>query len=470
MRRISVCFRGGAVTACWILLAIVFFGAPVPAQEPSSVEQALENLSNALQRDTSLDDAIRKALSDLVEALKAERGGEPAPAPVAPPPAITTEDVAPAVDQYLESRAPNEAGGRGADLKDRLKFSGDFRLRHESSVNQDTSQDRHRERVRLRVGGTYQVTDELLFGARLITGNPDEPQSANQDLGNVFDSFEISLDRVYLTYEPGWSAGSWVTAGKFAYPLTRNPVFGRLIWDGDVQPEGIVLGHTFEDLGRLEELRFVVSDFIVDERGGADDAIALVLQGAGRIAIAEHWKGDVALSYFLYSGIDTVGDPGFAISDNSGNALFDSDGDSIPDRFVSDFEIINPMLAITWDGWRMPLTISGEYIKNFEANIPEDQGWAVGAALGVTKDKGDWRVYYQYQLVEQDAVLSAVSQDEFLFSTNFKGHVFGAQYQLTKQIRLHTWALVAQRDEPIAALGQTDQAQWKIRGDFLVRF
>lgn len=449
-----------------MLLAIVFFGAPVPAQEPSSVERALENLSKALQHDTSLDAATREALSELVEALRAERSGVAS----TDPPEVTPEDVAPAVDQYLESRAPDEEGGRLAGLKDRLTFSGDFRLRHESSINQDTSRDRHRERVRLRVGGTYQVADELLFGARLVTGDPDDPGSVNQTLGNVFDSFEFTLDRAYLTYTPDWSPKSWATAGKFAYPLIRNPVYGRLIWDSDIQPEGLVLGHAFENLGRLEELRIVLSEFLVDERAGADDALAFVLQGAGQIAIAENWKANAALSYFLYSGIDTAGDPGFAISDNAGNALFDSDGDLIPDRFVSDFEIINPMVAVTWDGWKMPLTISAEYIKNFEANIANDQGWAVGAALGATKDKGDWRVYYQYQLVEQDAVLSAVAQDEFLFKTNFRGHVFGAQYQLTKQIQLHTWALVAERDEPIAALGQTGQSQWKLRGDFLVRF
>ncbi len=469
MRRIPVRFSRRAIAGCWILLAFVVFSLPSSAQGPSEVEQALERLGDTLERDQSLDPAMRKALSDLVEALRNERSDELSVPPVDAP-EVTAEDVAPAVDHYLESRAPDEKSGNLTGLKGRLKFSGDFRFRHESSVNLDTSQDRHRERLRLRVGATYQVTDELVFGTRIITGNPDDPQSANQDLGNVFDSFDVSLDRFYLTYEPRWSTGSWVTAGKFAYPLVRNPVFGQLIWDGDVQPEGIVLGHAFEDLGRLEELRFIVSEFLVDERKGADDAIALVLQTSGRIAIAENWTGDVALSYFLYSGIDTVGDPGFAISDNSGNALFDSDGDMIPDRFVSDFEIINPMLAVTWDGWKMPLTISGEYIKNFEANIAGDQGWAVGAALGATKDKGDWRIYYNYQVVEQDAVLSTFSQDEFLFSTNFKGHVFGVKYQLSKEIQLHTWALVAERDVPDATLGQTDQSQWKLRGDFLVRF
>ena len=469
MRRIPVYFRGRAVAAYWILLALVVFSLPSSAQEASEVERALENLSKALQRDTSLDAATREALSDLVEAFKAERKDGVSVAPAGAP-EVTREDVAPAVDQDLESRSPDDEGGRLAGLKDRLKFSGDFRLRHESNINQDIRKDRHRERIRLRVGGTYQIADELLFGARLVTGDPDDPQSANQTLGNVFDSLEISLDRVYLTYRPDWSTGSWVTVGKFAYPLIRNPVFGQLIWDNDVQPEGIVFGHAFEDLGRLEELRFVVSDFLVDERTLADDALALVLQGSGKIVIADAWTADVALSYFLYSGIDKVGFLGFAGSDSAGNALFDSTGNTIPDSFVSDFEIVNPMAAITWDGWKLPLTISGEYIKNFEANIAGDEGWAVGAALGDTKDRGDWRIYYQYQLVEQDAVFTPFVQDEFLFATNFKGHVFGAKYQLTQQIQLHARALAAERLEPRIAIGETDQTQWKIRGDFLVRF
>ena len=114
-----------------------------------------------------------------------------------------------------------------------------------------------------------------------------------------------------------------------------------------------------------------------------------------------------------------------------------------------------------------------EYVAKVVGSVGGTEAAKAPAAVvesAATKDKGDWRIYYQYQLVEQDAVFTPVVQDEFILATNFKGHVFGAKYQLTKQIQLHTWALVAQRDQPIAALGQTDQSQWKIRGDFLVNF
>jgi hypothetical protein len=457
----------GCFKTLGLLLILIFIGMPAHAQEGTAVEKALQQLHDALKEDSSLDPAVRDALSGLVDALKEERGVSDSTAPQST--AITPEQVAPAVDEYLESKGkPDEHGG--TSLKDRLNISGDFRLRHESSVRQDIKRDRHRDRVRVRVGGTYDVNDQLTFGARIITGDPDDPQSSNQTLGNMFDSFDLSLDRAYLAYAPQWAPDSTITAGKFAYPLRRNPVFGQLVWDGDVQPEGITIGHAKNLDGRVEQLRFVAGQFIVEERGGAKDATALVLQGSGRVGLAPDLSAELAVGYFRYSNLETDGDPGFSGTDNAGNALIDTDGDMIPDKFASDFEIINPIVSMTYGGWKMPLTLSAEYIKNLEAEIDDDEGFGIGAALGKTGDEGDWRFYYQYQVVEQDAVLSAVSQDEFLFGTNFKGHVFGSQYQLKKNIQLHLWALAAERDEPIMALGQNDQTQWKIRGDIVIKF
>ena len=81
MRGIPVCRSGRglgrAVVGFWILLAFVFFGAPFQVQEPSEVEQALECLSDVLQRDQSLDPATRRALFDLVEAPNSKRADTP---------------------------------------------------------------------------------------------------------------------------------------------------------------------------------------------------------------------------------------------------------------------------------------------------------------------------------------------------------------------------------------------------------
>ena len=44
--------------------------------------------------------------------------------------------------------------------------------------------------------------------------------------------------------------------------------------------------------------------------------------------------------------------------------MVDTDGDTVADAFLSDFSILNPIAAVTYDGWAMPLTLSGEYIFN----------------------------------------------------------------------------------------------------------
>jgi len=79
-------------------------------------------------------------------------------------------------------------------------------------------------------------------------------------------------------------------------------------------------------------------------------------------------------------------------------------------------------------------------------------------------------VYYQWQKVEQDAVFSLVSQDDFLVTTNFSGHVTGTRYQFTDTIQLHLWALISQRGIPDKTAGQTRQSQWRLRSDVNIKF
>ena len=69
----------------------------------------------------------------------------------------------------------------------------------------------------------------------------------------------------------------------------------------------------------------------------------------------------------------------------------------------------------------------GEYILNLLAEGEDQQGWAIGISLGKYKKQGGWKLYYQWQVVEEDAVFSAYAQDDFLFQTNHESHVFGGK-------------------------------------------
>jgi hypothetical protein len=350
-----------------------------------------------------------------------------------------------------------------------LKLYGDFRLRHESSFKLDDKKDRNRQRLRMRVGLNYQIHPELLLGGRLVTGDADDPNSTHVTLGDVADDLEVTLDRLFLTYRPDWLEGAFGTAGKFQHPFYTNPVYGELVWDGDVQPEGVVLGRSLSNVAGLAELGVTVGGYSVLEQGDASDTHMVVGELRGRMRPDPNLSATAATSYYHYGDLTPDGSTDI-VADNAGNAVADTNGDMMPDEFVSDFGIWNTVLGVDYSGACAPLRAGAQYVKNTRAEIDGDQAWTAGLAVGSAARAGDWRAYYQYQVVEQDAVFSAFAQDDFLFSTNHKSHLFGVNHQLTDKVGLHLWALVSAREETFAS-PTTDSArdQWRVRLDLNVK-
>lgn len=410
---------------------------PVMAQ--TATESALERAEKALAQEQALAPETKAALQDLIRALREERTKPAVAKPGVPSAAKPTS---------------------------KFKASGDVRLRHESNFNLDDQPARHRERLRLRMGGTYQVTDEVTAGVRIVTGQRTDAQSPHVTLGEVFHKMEASFDRVYLSYKPKGVAGLAVTAGKFAHPFYVNPVYGDLVWDADAQPEGVALSYSRKGSGAIDKWDFTVGEYLLLEQP-VQDARSFVAQAAVHGKLGKYWKPSLALGYYRYGDLTPSGAQPI-VAENAGNATVGA-GPTLD--FASRFSILNPIMALRYDKGRQPLVFSAEYIKNLKANIPQDSGYAFGAALGSARKKGDWRTYYQWQKVGQDAVLSVVSQDDFLLQTNHRSHLLGANYQLRDNLGLHLWALVSQR-ENLGATPTTDSGkhQWRLRLDTNVAF
>jgi Putative porin len=429
-----------------ILLILAASGLSRSAQAEDTVEDALRQLATALLQDPNLAPTTKKALTQVIDALESERMHGATPAATSGP-----------VPESHESRKPK---------LEKFSFSGDLRLRHESNLNLDTGPDRHRQRLRLRLGGEIELTPTLKIGTRLVSGNPDNPKSTHQTLGNGFDSFDVSLDRVYVHYTPAWMENGWVTAGKFGDPFERNPIFDGLVWDNDVQPEGVAFGYAFDSVPGLDSVTFVLGSYVLQERSRNDNAYVAAGQVSIHKTLTDTLAGNMVLGYYSYSDLDMPD----VLRHNGGNAVVDTNGDGTPDAFTSNFGILNPMASVTYTGWKKPITLSTEYMRNLRAQIADDTGWVLGIAVGTTKKRRDWKIYYQWQKIEQDAVFSLVSQDDFLWTTNFSGHVTGAKYQITDSIQLHLWALISQRDNPDRMAGQTRQTQWRLRSDVNIKF
>src|SRR5258706_5540785 len=140
------------------------------------------------------------------------------------------------------ARLETDLGNSRKDIEERLKtlgpfaFSGDLRLRAEPTFGgpSDLSQDRVRERIRLRVNAVARLNDQLRGGFSLASGDLNNPISTNQTTNQYTTRKPIAIDRAYATYNPSWFRPLTVTGGKFAYPWFNT----EMVWDKDLNPEG----------------------------------------------------------------------------------------------------------------------------------------------------------------------------------------------------------------------------------------
>ena len=330
----------------------------------------------------------------------------------------------------------------------RWTFNGDFRLRGEFNDNAPGTVDRHRQRMRFRFGGTFAVNDEITVGARMITGNADDPNSPHVDLGDVLNSFELSLDRLYVQYTPAEVEGLALLGGKFGHPMYRNPVYGELVWDADVQPEGFAAAYRCDGCGPVDSFGIQAATVAVLEQSGSEEAWAHWLGVDFSSSTGDDSKIDGGLSYTFFGDL-TPGGSGAIAGDLSGNSLTGTEA-------TSDYGILDAILAYHSGA----LIVSGEFINNIRAaDTVGDTGVAVGAALKTDAGK----FYYQYATIEQDAILTAISQDDMLLATNYNSHMLGWKKGLTERVGLHVWVMASEPNELLA--GMVDEMIYRFRVD-----
>ncbi len=427
--------------SCVVVLVAI---GSASGQQSGDLPARLERLKQAADKDPSLSSELKSAIADVADGLQRR-----VPAGAAEPSAL---------DKIFQ----------------KLRFSGDFRLRHETDFHLDDRESRNRERFRLRFGAEYDLNEPIIIGARLATGATTDENSPHQNLGESFDKKPISLDRAFATWKPEFLAGAWLTAGKFAHPFETNPVFAELVWDADIQPEGVAAAwkHAFADGG---DIALVAGEYLLldnSTNSSLESASAWVAQVSAHQKLGDHDRLLEAVGVYRYQRLNPDDINGSRlVGENNGNLLVDTNGDAILDDFASRFTIWNPILALEDSTLGPPVTFAAEYVWNPRARHDADIGWSTGVKVGRNKAMGDWQVYYEWQVMEQDAVLSSFTNDDFLFGTNFRGHLFGARYQLLDKTELHVWASAMRRDD----LGTTkttdsDKLQWRARIDVNFRF
>lgn len=358
---------------------------------------------------------------------------------------------------------------KSIDWLDRFTFAGDMRVRSEGFFQESgpNAQARVRERIRLRFGATMKISDEVLAGLRLASGDANDPISTNQTLTEEFTRKPISLDQAYITLTPKQSIGlgeyPWnpitLTGGKFANPVFRPKAVmnSELIWDDDVTPEGLSETFTLWDSGEGLLRRFQINalQWTMRENARAADAWVFGGQVMGAFQILPKARLTLAAADYFFAKSDfmaqarntntalvltntvvlrdgTIVKGGFPIAPGTGNKQIKS--------YLGGFNIINPSVQLDYDtGYpKWPLAVMADLAYNNDAGT--NKNWAVwaGASLGATKNPGDWAFSALWGHVETDSVVSFFTYSDFGRSggTNVEGPFVKIDYMLFPRLTL----------------------------------
>jgi hypothetical protein len=335
--------------------------------------------------------------------------------------------------------AQDPAAARPPSLWERLSLDASGRIRGESTFDQLNGEDRHRGRMRLRLGARYELTEEVAAAARLSTASdPPDANNPHWDFGEGSDAFQggdVVLDRFYLDWQA--RAALELRAGKFGHAYSAPPVVGEFLWDDDVQPAGLAaVWAPAREEGRMGyDLRAV--EYVAVENGGDDDSTLFGLQGNLYLTPGEASALQLATSYSNWSSLDA----------NAGS--FGNQGNT---DVTGDFGIIDAFALYTLDKGPLDrVQAFAEVMYNAEDDDGEDTGYALGARLGKWGAEDDLNVFASWYDLDANAVFSPVSQDDTPIpgtgvGDGMQGVIAGGQYFVADNLSIKLWGLTSDAD------------------------
>lgn len=351
--------------------------------------------------------AIKQALVELSERLAALEAGR---------------------DSAPRKSAPAAAPG----WPDRIQLKGDLRYRHEG-IDEDTKEERTRQRIRARVGLVATVSDSAEVGVQIASGS-DDPTSTNQTLDGGASTKGVGLDLAYFSIKP--AAGNKITGGKMKKPWYL-PGKSSLIWDGDLNPEGVAWQYSGDGFFAN------VSGQWIDERSANADAIMVGAQAGLRTKLANGSKLTAGAGYYDYGA--TKGNTPFFDGDGHGNTL-DANG-----NYANDFEILEFFAELGTRLGEMPFSIYADWVRNGAVNSM-DSGSLFGAKLGKASAPASWELGYSYRDLEADAVVGVFSDSDIGGGgTAISGHIIDFGYAFDKRIKAKLTYFVSENRSGTAA-------------------
>ena len=302
--------------------------------------------------------------------------------------------------------------GKTSSWADKVKLKGDIRTRYQGQW-EDGTEDRHRGRVRYRLGVIAKPLDQLEVGAGLASGS-DDLRSTNQSFDNTFSTKAINLDYAYAQYE--FNDNIKAIAGKLLYKSYLYTVTD-LLWDSDINPEGISFNYTGNNSAGT--LFANAGIWVLEENSGSDDDPYMVYAQLGQKFNIGAASAALAGTYYSFNEI---------------NAL----GDIVTDGTNTDYQFENFSLAgelsfkdVVTKGTKVSLF--ADWVTNLDTNSDEDTGFAVG----LKAEHGRWGFKYIYADLDANAWPDILpDSDRFDGLTGIDGHEFILEYDIMDNVTL----------------------------------
>ena len=352
---------------------------------------------------------------------------------------------------------------------EKIKISGDFRYRHEhidsetGTTNPVWKVGRDRDRIRARLMIEAMIDDEWDVGFRFATGERSiyasdmfaDPISANQTLKQYFSDKDLWVDLAYFNYHPQAISGLTISGGKI-----KNPFYSvgknQLIWDGDLNPEGIGISHSVA-LNDSDKLYFTGAGLWVDESSSGVDTSLWGTQTYLKHAMdnSDYILGGAG--YLDYGNIQGKTDTYGILAGNTGSG-----------SWASDFDILELFGEYGTKLNDTPVSLYGDWARNLVANSNGDTGWLIGAKYNKASKPGSWELSYDYRELQADAVLGAFTDSDFGGGgTNSRGHCIDLTYQLAKNVQVSTTYFQAEND---GSSGASDLDYRRLHASLMLKF
>lgn len=305
-------------------------------------------------------------------------------------------------------------------------FSADLRLRAEhTDVPNRALLQRERASARLQWDGLWGESIEYGAGLRLALGS-----DANANNGVNLDnqrSDAVELDRAFVRGRWG-EAHAW-TLGRDALPMSLSP----LLWDQDLRPTGasVDLHWAVRD---FDGLQITAGVFEPGLRVGSEARLA-ALQLGYRWHDGAPWRMSLLLTLLHFDHLDALPADGLARTNRVSSG-----------RLLSDYRLRD----VQWIGHGevagQPLQLRLNWVVNQGA---DDHNEAARIALqwGDRTQPRGWEIGIAQQRQQRDAVLAAVSDDDWWFHSFTRGGMLWVGYGLNERWSLRLAGFRERRDD-----------------------